>query len=260
MTIDSLNFLNLYNTQGTGAGFSSNASPSIDSLGLFSNNWSNFNFDTSQNLFHSQFGTQTYDFNNLDFNSLLGCSFSTTSPFGNFQSANVNIGALYDNFTAELNANMQNKFLQIQQLIGAFTNWNTKPTESLKDINFDESTAKKLAQNIVAHAGSRSKSACAEYVSNAIENSGISIVRGHAYQMENNLRNNPNFKEITVSKNELASLPAGCILVYPRSSAGYSSKYGHIEVTLGNGRTGSDFINSNPKYSSSMKVFVPVIA
>lgn len=137
---------------------------------------------------------------------------------------------------------------------------NTTPNAKLKDINYDALNAKSIASNALSRAGSKSKKRCAEYVSNAIANSGLSVARGDAYEMENNLRKSSEFKEITVSKSELASLPAGCILVYPRGVAGYSSKYGHIEVTLGDGRTASDFVNNNPKYAQEMKVFVPVAA
>ena len=139
-------------------------------------------------------------------------------------------------------------------------NWNTTPTASLQDVNYDANAAKKLAQNARNNAESSPRKKCAKYVSDAIEASGIPVKRGHAFQMEDNLRKNPHFKEITISQDELASLPAGCILVYPRGCAGYSSQYGHIEITLGNGQAASDFVNTNPKYASNMKVFVPVTA
>ena len=77
--------------------------------------------------------------------------------------------------------------------------------------------------------------------------------------MDTKLENNPNFKEIKVSSvDELKQLPAGCILVYERGAAGYSSKYGHIEVTLGDGTAGSDGQTRNLRYTQNMSVFVPV--
>ena len=181
-------------------------------------------------------------------------------PSFNFEMPQIDFGMLIDMYNTTIQ-NCKNQFNQFQQMFfNSNFNWNTTPTASLSDVNYDANAAKKLAQNATSHAGARSQKRCAEFVSDAIEASGISITRGHAYQMENNLRNNPNFKEVKVSQNELASLPAGCILVYPRGSAGYSSQYGHIEITLGDGKAASDFVNTNPKYSSDMKVFVPVSA
>lgn len=191
-------------------------------------------------------------------------SFSSMGGFNfNFEMPQIDMSMLMDMYNATIK-NLQNQYSNLQKMFNlnltSNINWNTTPTASLKDVNYDAETAKKLAQNAKAHAGAKSQKRCAEFVSDAIEASGISVTRGHAFQMENNLRNNSAFKEVTVSQDELASLPAGCILVYPKGSAGYSSEYGHIEITLGNGETASDFLNTNPKYSGNMKVFVPVTA
>ena len=193
-------------------------------------------------------------------------SFSSMGGFNfnfNFEMPKIDMSMLMDMYNATMK-NLQNQYSNFQKMFNlnltSNMNWNTTPTASLKDVNYDAETAKKLAQNAKANAGAKSQKRCAEFVSDAIEASGISVTRGHAFQMENNLRNNSAFKEVTVSQDELASLPAGCILVYPKGSAGYSSEYGHIEITLGNGETASDFLNTNPKYSGNMKVFVPVTA
>ena len=55
---------------------------------------------------------------------------------------------------------------------------------------------------------------------------------------------------------DLSSLPAGCVLVYDRGVAGYSSKYGHTEITLGDGTAGSGGITHNIRQGA--RVFVPV--
>ena len=101
---------------------------------------------------------------------------------------------------------------------------------------------------------------CSRHVSNALAESGLGTERaGAAADMDTKLENNPNFKEIKVSSvDELKQLPAGCILVYERGAAGYSSKYGHIEVTLGDGTAGSDGQTRNLRYTQNMSVFVPV--
>lgn len=137
-----------------------------------------------------------------------------------------------------------------------FTN-TTNNAASLNDVDYNKSKASRLAREVRAGAKSSPTGYCARHVSNALENIGISAKRGDAYEMASNLSRNNDFKEVSISKDELSSLPEGCILVYPKGSAGYSAKYGHIEVTLGNGSAASDFVNKNVKYASDMRVFVP---
>ena len=82
---------------------------------------------------------------------------------------------------------------------------------------------------------------------------------GSAYQMGGVLAKNKDFQEITINnENDLKKLPAGCIVVYDRGAAGYSSKHGHIEVTLGDGTACSDGRTYNMRYDQNMRVFVPV--
>lgn len=222
----------------------------------------------SDPMLTSSYSMPTFDFSQYmpgTFNAMDSFipSYSTYPSMGafnfNFEMPKFDMSMLMDMYNATMQ-NYKNQLSQIQEMFNLNFNWNTTPTASLKDVNYDSNSAKKLAQNAKSKAGAHSQKRCAEFVSNAIEASGIPVTRGHAYQMENNLRNNSHFKEVKVSKDELANLPAGCILVYPRGSAGYSSQYGHVEITLGNGKTASDFINNNPKYASNMKVFVPVTA
>ena len=221
------------------------------------------------NMFTDPLLTQTtplFDFNTLGFSPYMSMdtfvpTYPTLQNFNfNFEMPKFDMSMLMDMYNATIK-NYQNQMSQFQDLLKntSFV-YNTKPTESLQDVNFNQDKAKEMAQNARVHAKSKSSGNCALYVSNAIEESGIPVTRGHAFQMENNLRNNENFKEISISKDEFAKLPAGCILVYPKGVAGYSSDFGHIEITLGNGETASDFLNKNPKYSENMKVFVPVTA
>lgn len=131
----------------------------------------------------------------------------------------------------------------------------------LEDVGYNSSLGKKLAQSAVAAAGPRSSKECAKHVSDAMASCGVLGERGHAYQLEYTLRKNNNFKEIKItSADELKNLPAGCVVVYPRGAAGYSSEYGHVEIAMGNGSGVSDFVNKNMKYSPDVKVFVPVAA
>lgn len=132
--------------------------------------------------------------------------------------------------------------------------------KSLKDAGYNQTLAKKLAQDAVSHAESHSTGYCAKYVSNAMARLGIAGKRGDAWELRDSLRNNPHFKEIDINSVDVTKLPAGCVLVYQRGAAGYSNAYGHVEITLGNGKAASDFVNNNIKKSSNMSVFVPVSA
>ena len=242
----------------------------------------NVNFNTSyldtgmMNMFSNPMLT-TSSMPVFDFSQYMPGSFNAMDSFGlaygsysdlGYSNFNFNFNFEMPKFDMNMLMDMYNATMQgykaqmnkLQEMLNLNFSWNTTPTASLKDVNYNAEAAKKLAQNAKSHAGASSQKRCAKFVSDAIEASGIQVTRGHAYQMENNLRNNPNFKEVKVSQSELTSLPAGCILVYPKGAAGYSSKYGHIEITLGNGKAASDFINNNPKYASNMKVFVPVTA
>lgn len=98
---------------------------------------------------------------------------------------------------------------------------------------------------------------CATYVKRAIDNAGLGKYEyGDAYECANILQRNPNFKEISTAGLDLSTLPAGCVLVYDKGVSGYSSKYGHVEITLGNGQAASDGVTNNIRQGA--RVFAPV--
>lgn len=100
---------------------------------------------------------------------------------------------------------------------------------------------------------------CATYVKMAIRDSGGgNYENGHAYQMTDILRKNKKFKQISTNV-DLKSLPAGCILVYGKGVAGYSSEYGHVEITLGDGRAASDALTTN-LHKKPTAIFIPTYA
>lgn len=130
----------------------------------------------------------------------------------------------------------------------------SKNTGKLSDYNSEKGN--KLATIALNRACGFNKQ-CAKYVSDALEEAGLSNgERGHAYQMFNILRNNNNFKEISVSDVSVENLPAGCILVYDKGVKGASKDYGHVQVTTGDGRAVSDGITNNIKQPSA--IFIPV--
>jgi hypothetical protein len=123
---------------------------------------------------------------------------------------------------------------------------------------YNSQKAQELVQSVAGATKPSSTGWCARYVSNALERTRLSNgLRGDAYQMTDILRQNRNFKEIEVAGSDLRSLPAGCIIVYPRGDAGYPRQYGHVEVTLGNGKAVSDFEN-DIRPSNKDRVFIPV--
>ena len=98
---------------------------------------------------------------------------------------------------------------------------------------------------------------CAKYVKTAIKDAGLgNYTSGHAYQMTDILNNNSNFRQISTTGVNVDDLPAGCILVFNKGAQGYSSQYGHVEITTGDGRAVSDGITNNLKKPSA--IFIPV--
>lgn len=99
---------------------------------------------------------------------------------------------------------------------------------------------------------------CAAYVKSDIQAAGLGPYKyGHAYQMSKILRKNSNFKEISPEEVDVAKLPAGCVLVYNKGVEGYSNKYGHTEITTGDGRAVSDGITKN-LHKKPSAIFIPV--
>lgn len=127
---------------------------------------------------------------------------------------------------------------------------------ALSNAGYDASKGNRLAEiaknNSVGFIGQ-----CATYAKKAIEKAGLGKYQyGDAYQCDDILRKNSNFKEISTKGLNLKDLPAGCVLVYERGVSGYSSQYGHIEITDGKGHAYSDGKTNNIK--DGAKVFVPV--
>jgi len=99
---------------------------------------------------------------------------------------------------------------------------------------------------------------CAAYVKSSIQAANLGSYKyGHAYQMPSILRNNKNFKEISTEGVDVSKLPAGCVLVYDKGTEGYSKKYGHTEITTGDGRAVSDGITKN-LHKKPSNIFIPV--
>ena len=127
---------------------------------------------------------------------------------------------------------------------------------NLQNVGYSAAKGEKLA-NIARQNATGFKKLCATYVKKDIEQAGLGKYKqGHAFQCDDILDQNSNFKEISTKGLDLTSLPAGCVLVYDRGVSGYSKKYGHIEITDGNGNAFSDGKTQHIKPGA--KVYVPV--
>lgn len=129
-------------------------------------------------------------------------------------------------------------------------------SNNLISLGYNKQKGEKLAniaiKNTVGFTGD-----CATYVKNDIKEAGLGeYAIGDAHLCDDILRKNPNFKEISTNGLDLKNLPAGCILVYEKGVAGYSSTYGHIEITDGQGGARSDGKTCNIRPGA--KVFIPV--
>lgn len=216
--------------------------PSFSSWGesLFNNfNLTNYGAPSPMSTFTmpSVFENNIFSNSNLSTNNIWDTpSWNNFSTFGvNFSSGNWNrnTSSIGDSFT--------------------LTNKN-KTTFSMKgyDANAGERLAKIALRNKIGW-----KSQCAKYVKNAIVQAGLGKYEyGHGYQMASIMRRNKNFKEISPTEYNVNSLPAGCVLVFDRGAQGYNKKYGHVEITTGDGRAVSDGITRNLRQPSA--VFVPV--
>ena len=115
--------------------------------------------------------------------------------------------------------------------------------------------AKQAVNSVVGFIGK-----CARYVKNAISRAGMGKYEyGNACDMVSIMRRNKKFKEISPNGVNLKTLPAGCVLVYGKGVAGYSSKYGHTEITTGKGTAVSDGVTKN-LHRKPTAIFIPVSA
>lgn len=130
---------------------------------------------------------------------------------------------------------------------------------SWSKLGYNAQKGLQLAQNAVSNAVGFT-GYCARYVKKAISETGLGAYEsGNACDLLHTMRNNKNFKEISPDGIDLKSLPAGCVLVYDKGVGGYSSRYGHTEITTGSGKAVSDGVTNN-LYKKPSAIFMPVMA
>lgn len=170
---------------------------------------------------------------------------------------NTNVSVLSKNVNKEESSKTVSAETKVQEAK------NTKVDEDkiiIKGIEYNKKNGEKLAQRVLdGLPANKTKPLCAKYVKEAIRDVGLGpYINGDGYYCQYILRANPNFKEINVKGKELSSLPAGCVIVYDKGDAGYSPEYGHVEITLGDGRACSYIITNHIKPSDNAHVFIPV--
>lgn len=137
-------------------------------------------------------------------------------------------------------------------------NINTKDISAWEKIGYSAKKGVQLAKNALSNAVGFT-GYCAKFVKNAICKSNLGEYEyGNACDMTAIMRRNKNFKEINPNTVDVNNLPAGCVLVYDKGVRGYSKKYGHTEITDGNGRGISDGISHHLRKPSA--IFMPVVA
>jgi hypothetical protein len=86
---------------------------------------------------------------------------------------------------------------------------------------------------------------------------GVQLTGGSAYQAADQLARSDRFREVSVSPDQLRSLPPGAVVVWGRTDR---SPHGHISVALGNGQEASDHIQTQMtslRGAQNYRVFVP---
>ena len=101
---------------------------------------------------------------------------------------------------------------------------------------------------------------CARGVSTAIRRAMGIGVSGNGNQIDNNLPKS-HFRQIHIPLSKALKIP-GLILTWEHTSSALGSKYGHVAVTVGNGRSStSDFYETNTLAANAsrrgLKIFIP---
>ena len=231
-----------YNNFYTTNCFSSNNPFSISNCNI-QPYFNDFSFNTAQtNIWNSNPFSITFgETNNF-----------TADPFSFFNSSNTSISFSASDSISNLSSTKKASSSTIKK-DDSDSNENKSVTKG-----YNSQKGQALANAVLAGIPSyRPKPLCAKYVKSAIANTGLGIYKaGHAYNMFEILDNNTNFKEISPDEIDVEDLPAGCVLVYDKGVEGYSEEYGHTEITLGDGRAASDFIQE--VYKKPSAIYMPV--
>lgn len=148
--------------------------------------------------------------------------------------------------------------------------YNTKTDIPVINKSYNPDLGNKLAniaeKNLTGGVGYCLQSVRKDTQEAGLTKGGAGSLGGAACEADDILAENKNFKKVSVSKDDLSKLPAGCIVVWNQSETGkrsrLSDKYGHIVITDGSGNGFSDhreaLTETVSKYSGKWSVFVPI--
>lgn len=188
-------------------------------------------------------------------NSLFTSPFSTlTQPTMNQSSSNM-MDSMMD---------MMIMMKMLEKLNGSGSSSNKTAVDDYKsaiDSDYNSSKGRKLAKAAKKVADDMPGTGyCARGVKRALVAAGLmdKYKSGHAYQVDEMLEKNDNFKEVKMEQEDLDELPAGSVVVWNKSS---KKQWGHVSIALGNGKEASDYISDQKvdgsKYGK-LRVFIPV--
>lgn len=211
---------------------------------------------TASGVDYSDIGAiSPFDFSN---NSYSSSGFNANTGASDYSFFNFNM--FYYNLL--LNGSMP---IDVQKSVFS-QNYNTNSNlASLKDV-YNPNLGSKLA-NIADKNAQGSLGWCYRDVSSSVSKAGLGSLTGEAaYQAADKLASDKKWSEVSVSQEELKTLPAGCVIVWDKSSTTprqgrLSDVYGHIVVTLGDGNAVSDhkerLKDTVGSYAGKFRVFVP---
>ncbi len=211
------------------------------------------------------------DLSNIDSANRFGISSNSSFLFSDSLNTEKNI---YKPIDFSYNPFAFNDFMSSLMLFDLFARTKITPRQSSEIVttNFNTNTNLASLKNVynaelgnafanIANRNARSLGTvgwCLRGVRKALNWAGLhkgESLGNSAYQAVNNLSNNRNFKQVQVSRGNLRNLPAGCIIVWNRTSR---NPHGHIAVTLGNGKEASDHVqNLITNMNTSFTVFAP---
>lgn len=192
-----------------------------------------------------------FDFIN-NFMSMLNTFMQMFLQFMNLANNNQNNLNNQGQFAPEANNNIFNNPQQ-NPINAPQQNPITAPNQPLTGNAFGQQVAK-YAENTATAMGS--KGWCYKGVANSLAKAGVNVHGASAYMAADQLAQNGKFNEVTVSKNDLKSLPAGAVVVWDKCSG---HPHGHISVALGDGREASDHVQTQiTNYGPRYRVFMPV--
>lgn len=204
------------------------------------------------------------DFSNIKFNSMFPMNMPFawtptlgTQTFGTNTSNFINTPLTFDRQPIQYNTPVFTTNNISLGSVDTFERTTTPaPIKNLTIDNYNSEKGNKLARYMTKHITGFNHR-CAGAVSDGLEHTGLSNgMRGNGCDYYRILKNNPNFKEISLSSVDYRNLPEGCILTYDKGKSGYSSDYGHVEVSLGDGTAASDGLTHNIRKPSH--IFMPV--